>query len=135
MEIVDLLAHFSDPASIKGLSVSQKMLASLVTTLLGMGITFVALVILQMVTSLLGKLAPEKKSSSTALPSDELPADKAAPNMDRNDEELVAAITSTLALLLEKPASSIVVKNITRIDKAAPAWSRAGITDQMNNTV
>ncbi len=135
MEIVDLLAHFSDPASIKDLSVSQRMLAGLVTTLLGMGITFVALVILQIVTSLLGKLAPEKKSRSTALSKDGLPTDKAALNLDRNEEELVAAITSTLALMLEKPASSIVVKNITRIDKATPVWSRAGITEQMNNTV
>ena len=38
METFDLLAAFADPATIAELSFSQKMLAGLITTLLGMGI-------------------------------------------------------------------------------------------------
>ena len=139
MEIVDLLAIFSDPLRIKELSTTQRLLAGLVTTLLGMGITFIALVILQLVTSFFDKLSPVKKNeikmSSPPVETD-IPASQPS-QQDHLDEsgQHVAAISVALAVMLEKPASEIVISSIRKIDDPVPAWSRAGINEQVHNSV
>jgi sodium pump decarboxylase gamma subunit len=136
MEIVDLLATFSDPSTIKSLTASQRLMAGLVTTLLGMGITFVALVVLLFITSLFDKLSALEKTQSespqrtapTAKKKDIKPEPK-------SDEELVAAITAAIAITLNTPANDIIVRNIRKIEDSTPAWSKAGIAEQMQNKV
>jgi Na+-transporting methylmalonyl-CoA/oxaloacetate decarboxylase gamma subunit len=67
MQIVDLLATFSNPETFDSLTTTQRLMAGLVTTLLGMGITFVALVTLMVVTSFMDKLGGKRSGEKSKL--------------------------------------------------------------------
>ena len=131
MDTVELLAKFSDPEVIKTLSLAQKLMAGLITTILGMGITFLALVILQVVTSLFEKLTPTRIAAQQPMP----PSSKPEPvqNDSPDEAELVAVITATLALQLQTAASNIVIRNIRKLEDHSPTWNKVGLAEQMNN--
>ena len=57
MDFAELLATFADPSKIKSMPLYQLMVGSVFTTFLGMGVTFVALIVLQYITGLFGKLS------------------------------------------------------------------------------
>ena len=135
MEIIDLLAAFAEPETIHTLSVSQKLYASLITTILGMGITFVSLIVLQIITTLFDKIAPTKKADTPQTPAVVAAEGASQKNTEQEQEEVVAAITTSLAVMLETSTTNIVVKNIRRIEDTSPTWSRAGINEQVQNTV
>lgn len=132
MDTVELLAKFSDPEVIGTLSLTQRMLAGLITTILGMGITFLALVILQIVTSLFEKLAPAHTAALQSAPAPE-PVPKQEHDQKQQDEELVAAITVALATQLQTATSNIVIQNIRKLDDHSPTWNKVGLAEQMNN--
>ena len=133
MTITELLTQFANPETLKTLSFANKFLAGLVTTLLGMGITFIALIILQVLISLMDRLinksfSPLKKAPQSA---QVVPVTETDEQVD--DNELVAVITSVLAMQLHTTASNIVIRNIERIEDRSPLWNRAGIIEQMNS--
>jgi sodium pump decarboxylase gamma subunit len=138
MTTAELLSQFSNPETIHILSTSDKMTAGLVTTVLGMGITFSALVILLFIISWMNKLLnPGPKqgpppSTLTTEPSAVVP-DAAGKRNESDDHEVVAAITTALAMTLKTSASNIVIRNIEKIEDNSPAWNRAGIIEQMNS--
>ena len=136
MDIVDLLAVFSDPETMKNLSSSQRLLAGLVTTVLGMGITFLALIVLQFVTALMGKLSSPQAEITTpaSAPADDAGSADTTAN-SRGEEELVAAITTSIAMLLQTSTTNIVISNIKKIEDTTPTWSKVGIAEQMQNNV
>ena len=139
MGISELLAQLADPAIIKTLSFADKMWASLVVTFLGMGITFLALIILQIVISLLARFttqpsrqpAPEPapqtapQTAPVAWPVDDTP-------VAGTDDEIPAVISAVLAMYSARATGDIVIRNIRKIDPA-PVWGKAGIVDQMNS--
>jgi len=137
MDTIELLAKFADPEVMKTLSLSDRLFAGLITTLLGMGITFVSLVILQIVMVLTAKFAapapttPEEKT----LPGDEPAVTGVEAASEIDDEELVAAVTTALAMQLKTSVSNIVIRNIERVEESASAWQRAGINEQINNSL
>ncbi len=135
MDIMTLMAQFADPESLKNLSLAQKLTASLITTLLGMGITFVSLGILQFVIGLLERFTRVKAPAVQQQTQTQLTTDITEQNDDRlrKDEELVAAITVALAIQLGTAASNIVIRNIRRVEDSSPAWSRVGLAELMNN--
>lgn len=132
MDTVELLAKFSDPDVIGTLTLTQRMFAGLITTILGMGITFLALIILQIVTSLFEKLAPTHTAALQPVPATE-PAPKQEPDQKQQDEELVAAITVALATQLQTTTSNIVIRNIRKLDDHSSTWNKVGLAEQMNN--
>ena len=67
MVITELLSRFADPEIIHTLSLTDKLIAGLVATTLGMGITFVALVLLQMVIVLMDKLMHRPATTPAAV--------------------------------------------------------------------
>ncbi len=136
MNVTELLARFSDPDIIQSLSISDKLTAGLITTMLGIGITFSALIILQFIISWMDKILNSKKTAPTESP----PIGPVAkqPHADtvdthRSDNELVAVIAAVIAMKLKTSVNNIVIKNIERIDDRSPAWNRAGIIEQMNS--
>lgn len=136
MDTIELLAKFADPEVMKTLSLSDRLFAGLITTILGMGITFVSLVILQIVMGLTARFAAQAPApEETESPDDEpaVPEGEAANEM--NDEELVAAITTALAIQLKTSVSNIVIRNIERVEESTSAWQRAGINEQINNSL
>lgn len=135
MDTIELLQKFADPEVMKALSLSDRLFAGLITTLLGMGITFVSLVILQIVIQLTAKLAapkPEKKLSAEV---EEALSEKSFNNHELHEEEIVAAITTALAVQLRTSVSNIVIRNIEKVGEPSSSWHKAGIAEHMNNSL
>lgn len=126
MVVTELLAQFADPEVIHTLSVADKLIAGLVATILGMGITFAALIILQFVIVLMDKLT--RQSAQPAQPATPPPQPTPSP-----DSELIAVISAVIAMQLKTPVSNIIIKNIKQIESPSPPWSMAGIREQMNS--
>lgn len=137
MTVTELLAGFADPDVILTLSTSDKLLAGLATTILGMGITFTALIILQFIISWMEKILNNDSRNkpaevkAAAPVTTEPPETKEEPYLD--DNELVAVIASAIAMKMKTSVANIVIKNIEKLDDRSPAWNRAGITEQMNS--
>lgn len=136
MIVTELLARFADPEVMQSLSISDKLTAGLITTILGMGITFTALIILQFIISWMDKILNKKKTA----PNESIPVAPTAqqPPADtvqthRDDNELVAVIAAVIAMKLKTSVDKIVIKNIEKLDDRSPAWNRAGIIEQMNS--
>ena len=112
----------------KTLSLADRLVAGLITTLLGMGITFISLVVLQIVIGITAKFAapaaqPEEIAVSEGGPVESV---ETAAAKVLADEEVVAAITTALALQLKTSVDNIVIRNIERVDDSSSAWQRAG---------
>lgn len=137
MDIMTLMAQFADPENLKNLSLTQKVTASLITTLLGMGITFISLIILQCAIGLLARFsgvgAPVATEQEQITPETSATAATDVEDQRRKDEELVAAITVALSLQLDTAAGNIRIRNIRRIEDHSPAWNRVGLAELMNN--
>ncbi len=134
MDITELLARFANPETLKTLSFTHKLVAGLVTTLLGMGITFIALIVLQVLISWMDRLInrPAGLPAQSSAPSP--PAVGADPTPAKPDAgELVAAISAVIAVQLKTSVDNIVIRNIERIADRSPVWNRAGIIEQMNS--
>jgi len=132
----DLLTAFADPEKLKDFTTAQRLWASLITTVLGMGITFVILVVLQFVIGFFEKLSgvekkpapPAKLAPAPAGKADEKPA-------ARTDEKLVPVIAASVAMMLETSAGNIVIRNIKKVEDTSPTWRGAGIAEQMQNRI
>ena len=133
MDTVELLKQFADPAVIKSLSLGQRVLAGLFTTILGMGITFISLIILQFITALFPKLNLQRKRPQVVAPVQKVAIPKESPAVAEEgvQKEIIAAITVALSLQLETPASNIVIRNIRRVGNPSPVWSTIGLTEEM----
>ena len=135
MTVTELLTSFANAEVINSLSLSDKLMAGLITTILGMGITFVALIVLQFIISWMDRLLNRKQTettSATISPVITQAVDHTPENLV-NDNELVAVITSVIAMKMKTSAHNIVIKNIIKLDDRSPAWNRAGIIEQMNS--
>lgn len=128
MNLSELMQVFSSPATIHNLEVTDKLIASLITTLLGVGIVFVALTILLLVTSWMHKLIQPKAVHAPLPSTEEKPADD-------NEGELVAAISAAITMTMESDQSTIIIRNIRRVNDFHPQWSRAGIHSQLNSNL
>lgn len=136
MIVTELLASFANPDVMQSLSTSDKLLAGLITTILGMGITFSALIILQFIISWMDKILNNSRGEQTITPATVPIAEKspdAKEEVLQDDNELVAVIASVIAMKMKTSVENIVIKNIEKLDDRSPAWNRAGIVEQMNS--
>ena len=136
MTTTELLATFANSELIQSLDAGDKLSASLITTVLGMGITFSALIVLLIIITMMNKIL--NKTPAEAAPVKTPVAQKAMPrpaevDKTERDNELVAALTTALAMALKTSTSNIVIKNIEKVDNQSPLWNRAGIIEQMNS--
>ena len=133
MTTTELLAKFADPDIIQTLSVSDKLMAGLVATILGMGITFSALIILQFVMVLMEKVL-SKPADLTSQPLQPQSKPDPSPEIaETTDNELIAVITTVLAQQLKTSVSNIVIRNIEKVETRSPVWNTAGIVEQMDS--
>ena len=136
MVVTELLARFANPDVMHSLSLSDKLMAGLVTTLLGMGITFAALIILQFIISLMDKIlntSREKPINAAAAAPIKIAPAITTTESRQDDNELVAVITAVIAMKMKTSVGRIVIKNIEKVDDRSPAWNMAGIIEQMNS--
>ncbi len=138
MDTVELLAKFADPEVIQTLSIMDRLMAGLITTILGMGITFVALVVLQFVIGLMAKISQDKPAAIEQVDPQKpvaIEQPEAAVKLKEKDEELVAAITTAIAMQLRTSVSKIVIRNIEKIEESTSTWQKTGIAEHMNNSL
>jgi sodium pump decarboxylase gamma subunit len=132
--MMELLAKFADPQVMATLPLTDKLLAGLGATVLGMGITLVALLSLQLVITILEKvLNRTKEENGLPVTPAVSPQQQAVPPPLHEDRQLIAVITAAIAMQLRTSPNRIVIKNIEPLPTHGPAWGRAGIIDQMNS--
>lgn len=131
---LSLMEKFSDPILFEQLSKNEIIQGSLITTLMGMGITFVVLTLLWGMIALMTKFLynPEKGSVINVVPAAApvTVAPAAAPAVTtaaENGEELIAVITAAIAAMDENTCTSnLIIRKISRISGNSTSWSRAG---------
>ena len=142
---MDILEVFKDPSTIHTLTQGQKFIASLMVTVLGMGVTFVGLIAIQymmQLTSIIVRGIENRINRPVTVdksPSVQPEIIQIVPTQVQNEdagditEELIAVITAAIASSLDTHTSNIVVKNIRRVNHAEPAWANAGRAEQLNS--
>lgn len=125
-----LMDKFADPSLFDSLSFGDKMAGSAITMLMGMGITFVVLMLLWGVFALMGKCM-----SSTAKKGDKASAAEtkanatpsvAAPAAAKTDDVLTAVIAAAIAAYQsEGGTGNLVVRKIQRLSGETTLWTNA----------
>lgn len=135
MTINEIMEIFSNPETIHSLSFGEKLLGVGFTMVLGMGITFISLVILKGVMEIMTRVLVEKKKPVAVA---ETVATSPQPEVQEveephNDEAVIAAITVALSAKLKTPMSNIVIRNIRKVGGSKNSWNHVGIIEQMNS--
>jgi len=116
----------------------EKMLASLYVTLLGMAITFVALMILWAMIAAMSRILGTKPAKKEVQPSAPKVVEKEnllEKKEDEMDEAIVAVIAAAVAASMNTSVHNIIVRNIRRTQNTVPAWGNAGRFEQMKTRV
>lgn len=141
---MDFFNAFLDKDTIHTLTLNQKIIASLIVTVLGMGITFVGLIAIQYMIQLSSFFVRGVENKMNDKGNDKKPpaaktefvvVEPKEVSVDPNEltEEIIAIITAAIAASLETHTSNIVVKNIRRVGQITPAWSVAGRVEQLGS--
>lgn len=128
-----LMEQFADPNLMHELSMSDKLAGAGITTIMGMGITFVILLLLWGCISLMTKFTfrPEKgdkapKAVAAAVPSG---AETQSVTTQAADDALIAVITAAIAASEGGSTNNLVVRKITRLSGQTTVWGNAGRLD------
>lgn len=135
---------FLDPNTIQSLSGSEKFLASIFVTILGMGTTFVGLIIIQYLIGFMSKgvMAYENNAAKAATQSANTPEPKVnvpvavspiETETGDDEEALIAVLTAAVAVMMQKSTSQIVIRNVRQVNGPSLAWSSVGRTEVMNS--
>lgn len=129
---LSLMEKFVDPALFESLTMGEKATGALITTCMGMGITFIVLVLLWAVIVIMSKAigVADKAEVQTKSANMVEPSIEQMQNDTVNDEELVAVIlASIVAYEKSKNLSSnkLVVRKLTRLN--GNVWKDAGMAD------
>ncbi len=135
MTINEIMEIFSNPETIHSLSFGEKLLGVGFTMVLGMGITFISLVILKGVMQVMTKVLVEKKKPVAVVETAATPPQPEVHEVEEshNDEAIIAAITVALSAKLKTPMSNIVIRNIKKVGGSKNSWNHVGIIEQMNS--
>lgn len=131
---MSLMDKFSDPSLFDSLGFGDKMMGSLITMIMGMGITFCVLLLLWGFVAIMGRcissVGKSKKVQETPA-ADATPSRAAVPVVSvSNDDITVAVIAAALeAYRADGGTGSLIVRKITRIPGESTPWSNAAIDD------
>jgi sodium pump decarboxylase gamma subunit len=135
-----LLDKLADPNLLEQMTTSEKLSASFQATVLGMGITFAALIIIWGLTVLLKNVVVSiegKKDSGVKVVNTSQKKTEKVPEVveedETDDEELIAVISAAIASSMETSVRNIVVKNIVRVNDDTPTWGKVARIDQVNS--
>jgi sodium pump decarboxylase gamma subunit len=132
----ELLEIFKNPETINTLTINEKVLVSLYVTLLGMGITFVALIFLWFMTDLQTKIIttinrkPKIKVVDSIVENKNITSEN---SYTEDEDEIIAVITAAIASISQRSGKKLVIKNIVRESDHSPVWNREGLVSQINN--
>ncbi|PKM85440.1 MAG: hypothetical protein CVU86_02200 [Firmicutes bacterium HGW-Firmicutes-11] len=139
MNELGLMQRFADPALFESLDSGEKLIASLITTLTGMGVTFAVLIIIWVAIAIMARLlkvqVPKKESPA---PAPVVAAAKAEQNTAATvaqqdagaSNELIAVIMAAIAASEgTEYVNDLVVRKINRTSGSRTAWNAAGTAD------
>ena len=107
------------------------MINPLVLTILGMGIVFVVLFVINLMIVAFGKIFAEKEIPiAPPIPSAPIPAAPVPNASAQEDEEVIAAIMAAVYSYMGTSPSGLTVRPMIR-SNAQSAWSNAGKTENM----
>lgn len=134
MTVTQILQIFSNKDTIDNLTFSEKMIGVGITLFLGMGLTFLVLIILKyMIEIVISNVAKQKKNlkEEINLKSEAVEMENSSDNdSEEREEEIVAAISAAIILQLGEK-NRFVVKNVIRVLDETPTWSKIGLVNQM----
>lgn len=145
MQEMSLMQKFADPELFETLSLAEKLEGAGVTTLMGMGITFVVLIFLWAIIAQMARFTggtpkgPKSEStSSSASPAATASSAPAAPakiEAVEDSGQLIAVITAAIAALQQGTgaAGNLIIRKISRVSGPATTWSSAGSADAINS--
>lgn len=132
---MSLMEKFSDPALFDSLDMGERLLGSLVTMMMGLGITFCVLLILWAFLTIMGRFMSIGKSAKKP----EQPAAAATPSgaaapiaasLEAGDEVTAAVIAAAIAAYSgDGNRGNLIVRKITRISGNSTNWTNAAIDD------
>lgn len=127
-----LMEQFANPDMMHNLSVGDKLVGAGITTLMGMGITFIVLLLLWGCIAVMTKFTYRpKKGDKAPQTTDAAAAPSAAETVTAAvaDNSLIAVISAAIAAYEGGSANNFVVRKIRRISGETTAWSDAGRAD------
>lgn len=129
---MSLMELFADPSTFDTLTVGEKIIGSLVTALMGMGTTFLVLILIWGFIALTGRIVRkeekafhhEKAPATAAAPT---PTPAPAPATVNADSALIAVIMAAIAASEGTAVvNNLVVRKIRRIPGPDSVWSNTG---------
>ena len=135
---MEVLEQFKHAESFAQMALGDKLIATMYVIILGMGITFVALVLIWGLTALMSRvlrsinIEPKKPVAKAPVTPKVEPAQTIVKNEVQEDEtELVAVISAAIAAAMGTSIHKIIVTNIKRIPDATPTWGQVGRSEVM----
>lgn len=135
---MSLMEKFADPSLIDTLTSGEKATGALITTFMGIGITFVVLLLLWGTIGLMNKAIAATAANTACFPINGMHINTMPPAVQdtegvQEDEHLVAAITAALAAYEGAKGGNgkLVVRKITRVKGQTSAWANAGTMDSI----
>jgi sodium pump decarboxylase gamma subunit len=132
---MQVLENFKHAETFVQMSMNDKIIATGYVIVLGMGITFIALILIWWITVLMSKTIQkfEAKTHITEVkPKEQIAASYVAAPVQNEDEALIAVITAAIAASMNTTMQGIRVTNIRRISDSTPTWGKSGRSDVMN---
>lgn len=127
---MSLMEQFANPDTMHSLTMGEKLAGAGITTLMGMGITFVVLILLWGCITLMTKFT-NRPAKQVEAPQAAAPAQAPVPAAVQAaaDDSLMAVISAAIAAYEGGAASNLVVRKIRRISGDTTAWGDAGRAD------
>ena len=134
MEDLTLMEKFADPSYFTGLGLGEKMIGAGVTTLMGIGITFIVLILLSAIIIFMEKIFLKIDNRNKPQAEPVVVAAAEQPVSDVSQNELIAVVTAAInAFEGSSVFSYLVVRKINRTAGPAVAWNVAGQQDQIDS--
>lgn len=132
-----VLEAFKHEETFNQMIMSDKLLATGYVIILGMGITFIALVLIWWITVLMSKTIQKIEAKNAIVevkPQMTQPLVTSAQNVAQieDEEELIAVISAAIAASLNTSMENFKVTNIRRLSDSTPTWGKIGRSDVMN---
>ena len=132
MGISELLVQLANPQTMKSLSFMDKMEGGLIVTFLGMGITFLSLILLQFIIDLLARLIVKTEKKAAPIPTATVAKAMVAASDSGKGDEIIAVISAAVAMKMQRSTRDIIIRNIKKVEEPSLLWNRAGVLEQMN---
>ena len=111
----------------------------IMTTVIGMGVVFIVLIILSLligwlnsgVEAMMGKKPKQQEKAAVPVMPEKAPEESAAKKVEGISPAVVAAITASICILTGKSSEEFKFTKIRRISEVKPVWSMVGTQDIM----